>query len=520
VKKRIPHFRDMSIGTKLLFGVLFMSLSILISNMILYQQVNSLIYRLNQVYASNVDLTELSDSLNEVQEYLYRYLEVRDYDSLSSYYRAAGNYRALFEEFPTQVSNNPVRVREKNIRSMSENYLAIADEAVTAKRGMNIERYKELYQEAGRLYSFIRTDLSALNEQQFENNSASYQTLQRALRYMETSSLVVLAIVILASVMVMIRVTQDLVYPLQNLAQTARLVAEGDFDRKAQEVDAQDEIGVVTRAFNRMIDSINSYIVRIRESAEKEQEMKERELMMQNHLKEAQLKFLQAQINPHFLFNSLNAGVQLAEMEDDEKTAVFLGRMADFFRYNVKKGAEDATVREELATVENYIYILNVRFAGEIDFASEADKEALDFRMPSMILQPLVENAVNHGIRSMESGGQIRLTIQSLPEEIRISVKDNGAGMTKEQIDSLLEAGQKIHEEDSTGIGLDNVISRLSIYYESAQPVEICSGGPGQGTEVILHLPKTDAGTNAADEKYVQTVQQEEESDVSDSDRG
>ena len=86
---KIPHFRDISIGTKLLFATLFMALSILFSNIIIYRQVNSLLTRLNQVYSSNVDLTELSDSLDEVQEYLYRYLEVRDYDSLSSYYRAA-----------------------------------------------------------------------------------------------------------------------------------------------------------------------------------------------------------------------------------------------------------------------------------------------------------------------------------------------------------------------------------------------------------------------------------------------
>ena len=332
---------------------------------------------------------------------------------------------------------------------------------------------------------------------------------------MEITSLIVLAVVILISLMVMIRVTQDLVQPLQDLAQTARLVGEGDFARKAEEVDSQDEIGVVTRAFNRMIDSLGSYIVRIRESAEKEQEMKERELMMQNHLKEAQLKFLQAQINPHFLFNSLNAGVQLAEMEDDEKTAVFLSRMADFFRYNVKKGAEDATVREELETVENYIYILNVRFAGEIDFAAQTDEEALDFRMPSMILQPLVENAVTHGIRSMDSGGQIRLTIRSLPEEIRIDVTDNGAGMSREQIEALLEAGRTVHEEDSTGIGLDNVISRLSIYYETENPVEIRSDGPGKGTEVTLHLPKK---TQA--EEITETTESGEEQDVSDSDCG
>ena len=99
--------------------------------------------------------------------------------------------------------------------------------------------------------------------------------------------------------------------------------------------------------------------------------MKERELLMETHLKDAQLKYLRAQINPHFLFNSLNAGAQLALMEDAEKTSIFIEKMADFFRYNVRKTEETATLEEELEAVDSYVYILNVRFAGEIHYEKE-----------------------------------------------------------------------------------------------------------------------------------------------------
>ena len=103
-----------------------------------------------------------------------------------------------------------------------------------------------------------------------------------------------------------------------------------------------DEVGVVTRSFNQMLESIRENIDQLKESMERQAQMKERELMMEAHLKEAQLKFLQAQINPHFLFNSLNAGAQLAMMGDADKTGIFLEKMADFFRYNVRKMEEDA----------------------------------------------------------------------------------------------------------------------------------------------------------------------------------
>ena len=148
-----------------------------------------------------------------------------------------------------------------------------------------------------------------------------------------------------------------------------------------------------------MLSSIRAYISRLRDSMEKEAQMKERELSMEANLKEAQLKFLQAQINPHFLFNSLNAGAQLAMMEDAEATGSFLEKMADFFRYNVKKMNGSSTLREELELVDNYIYILNVRFAGDITYEKHIEEGFDDTQMPGMILQPLVENAVTHGIR-------------------------------------------------------------------------------------------------------------------------
>ena len=539
-KLRALHWRNLPIRWKLYISVLFISVLILVSNFILYNQVNNLIRRMDEVYSSNVNLTELSDTLGKLQQYLYRYLEVRDYDSLSGYYRTAEEYRNMYEQFPETVSNNPVRVQEKNIRCMSDRFLSYTDEAVTAKRGMNIERYRRLYNEAMRLYGFIGDEISVLNEQQFQNNVSSYTTLQKVLQYLERSSIIVMAAIAALGVWIVGQLTFGIVAPIRNLAKSAVLVGEGDFQQKVEPVDSDDEIGVVVNTFNDMVDSLNNYVIRMRESAEKEQELTERQLRTQANLKEAQLKYLQAQINPHFLFNSLNAGVQLAEMEDDEKTAVFLEHMATFFRYNVKKGEEDAAIGEELETVENYMYILNVRFAGEIGFETDVDESVLQYRMPSMILQPIVENSVQHGIKGMESGGKISLTIASdaARNRVRITVKDNGKGMSEEELrrvfeelsaeetgreksgrdesgseqqfaqgepgqDGIAQNREDMNRTDAgAGIGLRNVIARLRLYYgeeaaaaqedEAEELIRILSE-PGQGTEVILSLPEKGA---------------------------
>ena len=211
-----------------------------------------------------------------------------------------------------------------------------------------------------------------------------------------------------------------------------RSIAKGNFEIDLVEVKSRDEVGVVTRAFNKMIGSIQQYIEEIRQNLERENSMKEKELLMETHLKDARLKYLQAQINPHFLFNTLNAGAQLAMIEGADQTCIFIENMADFFRYNVKKVHEEATIREEIKLVDNYIYILNVRFAGEIHFEKQVDERLLDLHMPSMILQPIVENAVNYGIRESEGEGMIRLSVYEAEGDVYMSIADNGIGISEE----------------------------------------------------------------------------------------
>ena len=491
MKNKWKHlWEDLPIARKLFLEIAVTAAILFASNLFIYAQINQMVERMNSVYISNVNLNELSDVFSDVQNYMYKYLQVKNSESLTDYYRAEQDYRKMLEGLNVAVTDNQIQILEKNIRNMSDSYLAVTDETVQAKRGQNVEKYKSSYESALKLYQFINHDISVLNSRQFKNNSASYQTLQAALQYLEVISSVILMIVMVISLTVMMMMTKDIVTPLTNLAQTAKLVGQGNFHVKVPAVDTGDELGIVTGTFNQMVDSLDEYVNKIKESAEKEQEMKEREFLMENHLKEAQLKYLQSQINPHFLFNSLNAGVQLAMMEDAEKTSVFMEKMADFFRYNVKKGSRDATIREEVEAVENYVYILNVRFAGDIRYQSRIHEEAMEVPIPSMILQPLVENAVNHGIRNMEGNGEINLSVEDHREDIEICIRDNGTGMEEEELERIRAGGQTAVAADSTGIGIHNVISRLELYYNNHHIFHIFSDGKDKGTTVILRIPK------------------------------
>ncbi len=489
--KRRFRWRDMPLAVKVLFQVGMVAIILFSANILMYWQMNKTMQSLDMVYASNVDLTELAESLEAVQTDMYNYLTVKTSDSLENYYRSEAKYRILLERLNEQVMENPVKLLEKNIRKMSETYLDYTAETVLAKRGRNVEKYKGSYTDTLEMYRYLNSYISELNVQQFKNNSASYQALQSAIRYMEVASNVMLVLMMGVCIMMLFYMVKGVVAPLSGLAATANLVGQANFNVKMPPTDANDEVGVVTRAFNTMVSSLEEYMKLTKENMEKEQAMMERELLMENHLKEAQLKYLQSQINPHFLFNSLNAGAQLAMMEDAEKTSIFVERMADFFRYNVKKGSEDATLLEEVEAVENYIYILNVRFAGDIHFTTQVEEEVLDCKVPSMIIQPIVENAVNHGIRNIDWEGTIHLDIRSKGNQIRISVKDNGKGIEKERIRQILSGEIRSEEDqgDSTGIGMNNVISRLELYYNRKNLLTIESQGENQGTEVVIAIP-------------------------------
>lgn len=468
------------------------------ANMFMYYNINKSISNIDEVYVSNIGLNDLMDSLTKLHEYVYEYLNTKSSESLENYYRSEQDYRNMVQDLKGDITDNNMILMQKNIKNMSETYLKLVDMTVDAKRGNNIERYKTNYEEATRMYDFISTHINTLNNEQFKYNSYNYELLRTSLNYLEVISMSVLVFIMAFNILLIIIVTRSITGPLMKLTESANEIAAGNFEIDLVPVTSSDEIGIVTKAFNTMTISIHQYIKKVKESMELESKMKEKELMMTNHLKDAQLKYLQAQINPHFLFNTLNAGAQLAMMEGADKTCLFIENMADFFRFNMKSFDQDSTLRDEIKLVDSYIYILNVRFSGRINFCKQIDESVLDVKVPSMILQPVVENAVNYGIRDIDYEGKIFLKVEQDEEKIRIIIYDNGAGMDKATIDRIMNyriKPGKIEREvnlakDSNGIGLGNVINRLKLYYDEDDIFNIHSDGPNKGTTVTILIPK------------------------------
>ena len=483
------NVQKISIQTKLIAVFLLTSLVLLAVNLVLHQSMNRMTQRIDQVYAVNVSLNELQQVLDQVQDAMTEYLNTKSSDSMEDYYKYEQEYRRLSQELNQDISSQERKIMEKNIRALSEQYLSVTNYTVELKRGRNVEKYKVSYEEATNLYDVLGTFIYSLNNQQFMQNSDNYAVMLDALRYSQISNMVILGVVALMNLALIYLMTKEMIQPLRRLAEAAEKVGEGELTTDLVEVTTQDEIGVVTNAFNEMVLGIRRYIVQLKDSMEQESAMKEKALKTEAHLKDAQLKYLQAQISPHFLFNTLNAGAQLAMMEDADRTYTYIQNVADFFRYTMKD-RDDTRLADELTQVQHYIYILNVRFSGEIQFESHVDEECLNVMMPSMVLQPIVENSVNYGIRNIDWQGRINLTVTREDGYICVSIRDNGIGMSQDKIDRIMEGRLERQElsKNSNGVGLDNVIQRLRLFYDREDVLEITSVGPNMGTEVAVKL--------------------------------
>lgn len=486
----LNKMRKASLQFKISSIYIVTNLLILVMNMVLLGGINSMSTSLDMVYQDNLHLNELTDALGAVQDDMTDYLNSKTSDSLEDYYRSEQNYRTLIQDLNEEITGSSFDRMERNIRRMSENYLDSVGQTIEAKRGRNVEKYRFHYENATQMYGYINTCISSLNMEKFKSNSEQYSQLLGRFRLFETVSVAAMLLVMGCNVGIIISFVGTLIRPLKKLAGSADEVAKGNFDIELLPVETEDEVGVVTGAFNQMVRSIGRYIERLRESMKAERELKERELMMETHLKDARLKYLQAQINPHFLFNTLNAGAQLAMMEGADRTYDYVQKVAQFYRYNMKKSQETVTIGEEIEMVDSYIYILNVRFAGDIHYEKKVDESLLSVEMPGMILQPIVENCVNHGIREMGDRGKILLSVYSVEDSVCISVKDNGIGMSQETIDKVMSG--TFREEGmaagSNGIGMDNVISRMRLYTGNENVMDISSEGEGKGTEVFLYV--------------------------------
>ncbi|MBM7579734.1 sensor histidine kinase [Jeotgalibacillus terrae] len=271
--------------------------------------------------------------------------------------------------------------------------------------------------------------------------------------------------------------------PLEKLTESAKRLSKGQFDREI-EADSKDETAILAGTFEQMRININNLFIETKQKARLEAELQESKYL----LKESQLLSLQSQINPHFLFNTLNTLSKKAYIEGSEETSDLLVSIADLMRYNLRHMDKPTALHEELHVLKQYIQIQKARYTDRLTFITEIDESCLGIQIPGMTLQPIVENAIIHAVEPSEDGGTILFRVRQALNHVVIEVEDNGPGMTEEKIEMLKDA-RAVTSEKGTGIGFKNVVQRLKLFNASDEVVDIQSK-IGHGTKISLYILK------------------------------
>ena len=207
---------------------------------------------------------------------------------------------------------------------------------------------------------------------------------------------------------------------------------------------------------------------------------------------------LQSQINPHFLYNTLDIIVWMIENEQKAEAVKIVTALARFFRISLSKGKSIITVRDELEHVRNYLMIQQMRFKNKFEYEIDADPESLNLASLKLMLQPLVENAIYHGIKYKEGKGTVLVECCRGEQEILLKVGDNGIGMTKEQLERIFEKRET--DTRKNGVGVLNVHERIQLYYGREYGLKFYSE-PGEGTLVEVHIPRKEDEERKEDDK-------------------
>lgn len=286
-----------------------------------------------------------------------------------------------------------------------------------------------------------------------------------------TCILVMLMIVVI--VVETIYTVSKLLYPVEILYQAFGKIAEGEFDTRAN-VKSKDELEVLAQGFNDMADNMQRLIAEIKEDEQKMRKM--------------DLRLLQEQINPHFLYNTLDTIVWLIEGNETDQAVEMVVTLSNFFRMVLSHGKEMISIREEEQHIRSYLEIQKMRYGDIMEYDISIDSVLYDYQIQKLTLQPLIENALYHGIKHKRAKGYVHIIGEKDGSIIRLSVRDNGVGMEQEELEVLRSAIMKPCSETDKGFGLANVNERIRTHYGSEYGMKIDSV-KDHGTRVEIEFP-------------------------------
>ncbi len=489
--------RSLSIQSKMIMtAILPILLMGLVASYSTYSSI-SLANIYDSLFEKNIVLASLSSNLNSAEPMLATYLATKNSDALREYIHFSSKLEELGTKLEAKLIPEQGILLERDVAALVRKYLSSAQAAISGKRASRLAEYQEQHKRAKLSAAALRYTIDLLEDWHMEKRLALLSVFNdRIIGIQRLDLALMLALAVLDSLIVLF-LSLRISTPIVHLSTAAKQIAAGNFDGPDIQVESRDEIGAMTEVFNRMKSGISRYVLEMKNKADIESsllEQKLKNLEMANLLKHAELSSLQSRINPHFLFNTLNAGIQLSTLEGADKTRVFLENLSSLMRYSTRGLDQPAPLKEEFECVAAYAHLASTRFPGRILFTFNLALELESVPIPKLSIQPLLENSIKHGFGEGLPNARIDLRAYREGSQAVVEVEDNGVGFLPGTARKVFEAAaagytslERQGQDDS--VGLVNVIRRLQIFCGDPKAVEIdCARGIGALIRLRLRL--------------------------------
>lgn len=322
------------------------------------------------------------------------------------------------------------------------------------------------------MQDFIVTEIEAANQtnQSLKNTSIILTTIQ----------IIITILAIIISINSFITVSAAIQKPISDMEKLSTKVSNGDLTARI-DIPHVNELNTLAENLNTMAGQIDLLI--------------QKNMEEQKNFQKAEMKALQAQITPHFLYNTFDTIVWLAEEEHTEEVVRITKAFSDFLRISLSRGHEWITISQELEHIKNYLTIQKIRYADILNYSIDADEALMDVKMIKLVLQPLIENAIYHGIKNKRGRGKLKVSAHFTNDSrtfVCFTVEDNGAGFTEErlgQVRNELRTGAQDSEKLSSVYGLYNVNKKLKLYYGENTEGLLIESEAGKGSKISFTIP-------------------------------
>lgn len=432
----------------------------------------------NMTVANNYNLNfkeEMDESLYKLVVGAATFETIKDDDSLEDPYVLIGELRNDFNKLMSITTDGESRawlqILLRNIDTLEDRVGDIrenlgAENSYDANIEMldnNIYIMTELIQDDMQYYIYYQT-------QSMEHLT---ERLNERVNTFTVYCAILLGVIMFMVIVLTVMIVTGIIKPIRELSQATEKISQGDFSVRVQ-VDTDDEVAVLADGVNIMTESIEQFVDKIKEDERK--------------MHRADLRLLQEQINPHFLYNTLDTIVWLIEGNDPDKAVNMVMALSEFFRLVLSKGKEYITIQEEELHIKSYLEIQQVRYRDIMDYEICIAPELYQYKILKLTLQPLVENSLYHGIKYKRAKGKITVVGAMADGNIHFKVQDDGVGMEKEELENLSKEIMKPCKDTGKGFGLANVNERIRMNFGAEYGMTIHSER-GKGTCVEIVIP-------------------------------